>query len=411
MIGGVTCRYAFRDLCRHRIRTAIMVGGIAVACAVAEFAGSYRRGALDMQVRAVAGSGTGHLVVVPEAWPETREVSLRVRDPRRVEVLARGLPGVAAAMPRARTGAVLAFGNRSAVVQLTGVSPADEFRGNRMVWKSRIEGRYLQAAETGAVVLGASLAERLDARLDDDLVVSTAGVAGITGAMVHVVGILATGGGEVDAQFAHVTLEQLEELTGLPGPAEVSLLLDDHRAAAAARQRLAAGLPAGNVVVTWKEIMPEMAAGADSDAAFSRLVIGVIMLVVAMGITAAQVTSILERRRELAVLCALGMRAPRVVIVVVMQGLILGVAGGLASLPLGLPSAWYLATRGIPLTAFLGDDLSVGSILLDPVLYGEFSLRLVVEGMALAATAATLAAIYPAWIATRVDPAEAMRRR
>jgi ABC-type lipoprotein release transport system permease subunit len=57
--GTVLFKYASRSLTRHTRRTAISMTGVGVGCAMALIALSWMNGAFEMQVRAVAESGSG----------------------------------------------------------------------------------------------------------------------------------------------------------------------------------------------------------------------------------------------------------------------------------------------------------------------------------------------------------------
>ena len=57
------------------------------------------------------------------------------------------------------------------------------------------------------------------------------------------------------------------------------------------------------------EISPEFKGHLEQDNAVSRLVSAIILLIVVLGVASAQLAAVLERRREFAVLSALGMRS------------------------------------------------------------------------------------------------------
>ena len=104
--------------------------------------------------------------------------------------------------------------------------------------------------------------------------------------------------------------------------------------------------------------------------AFMKVLIFIIIVVVSLGITSAQLTAVLERRREFGVLLALGMKARQVVGLLLMEGMVIGVGGGVAALAIGGPFVWLIVEKGIDFTKLIGTT-SFGGVLIDPVFYGE----------------------------------------
>lgn len=409
MIRGVSAKYAFRSLLRNSRRTILSVLGVGVGSALGLLAAAWIAGSTEMQVRAVAESNGGHLRVVPREWPDNRENSLRLAGADTAYEAVGRLPGVKATPRRARANGLLAFGTRTTGVEVLGVDPDVEKAANRIVLKGRIEGRYLEPDDPGAVVIGRVIAKRLDVELDDDLFVTLVGRDEIQSAMLRIVGILETGSRAIDAATCHVTLAELEKITGFTALGEIGILLEDYKRIEATQTALAPQLAPGDIVITWKEINPGVAGGVEGDKAFTRLLIGIIIIVVSLGIAAAQLTAVLERRTEFAILAALGMKGRHVIALIVIEALLIGFAGAVVALLLGGPLIHYLATEGVNLAGVMGEDLSFGDVLLDPYMRADFGPWLIIYALGLSIFATVAASIYPAWLATRVQPADALR--
>jgi ABC-type lipoprotein release transport system permease subunit len=408
MTGRTAIRYARRSLFRQPRRTLLSMIGAGIGCGIAIFALAWITGAAEMEIRAVVESGVGHLKVVHEAWPERHEQKLRIQEYEKALEAARNLEGVAEVAARARTNGLLAFGNRTRAVEVTGVQPEREMASNRVVYKAEIRGRYLEPGEKNSVVIGSTLAERLDVDLDDDLYVTLSGKSEMQSAMLTIKGILSTGSENLDAGFCQTTLSALSQITGYDGAGEISILLEDYRDIGRAGKALADALPEGNTVITWQQADPAMAAGIEADRAFMRLLVIIIVIVVALGIASAQLTAVLERRTEFAILAALGMRSRQVIALMLVEAVIIGIGGAVFALLTGGPASYYTATRGISLEALMGDT-AFGNVLLDPVLYGSFGPWMIGYAFGISIVSTVIASIYPAWLATKTDPADALR--
>ena len=406
----ISTRYAVRSLGRHFRRTLLSVIGIGVGCGVCLFMVSFVRGEGEMMMRAAAESGAGHLRVVPERWRETREKDLRLEHWQSTLAELRDMDVFKAVAPRARTEALLAFGTRTTGAEMVGVDSHVEPVLNRLV-RDVSKGRYLQPGDRGKVVVGRAVAERLDVEVGDDLMVTVSGKGDeMRSDMVTIVGLVSTGSKMLDASICQVTLPEIEELTGYEGAGELTMLLKDSDLLSSVVRRVKDRVSDGATVMTWDEIMPELAAGVEVDETWTKLMVGLIILMVFLGIASAQLTAVLERRREFAVLSALGMKGSQLVRVMFAEGIVLGLLGTATAILFGVPAAWALATWGLDFTALYGDmDLAVSNILIDPIIYGDFGWWLVPLALGLSLTATVLSSLYPAWYAVRTDPAEALR--
>lgn len=405
----VAIRYAARSVGRNVRRTVLSVVGIAIGCALALFMESLNRGRGELFARLGSSSGIGHVRIVPAGWRDRRDPRLRLADWRSDLQTARSVAGGAIVTVRTRAQVLMAMGTHVVPVELVGVEPEVEPHTFRYVQHVQT-GRYLRPGERGALVVGQTIADRLSAALDDDIVATAVGPGGdIQSAMFRIVGIVTTGSDDADASVCQVAREDLEKLTGLAGAGEVTIVLDDFRRTETVRRRLAEHLVGGDEALTLVELAPDIEGHFEQDAASSRFVSVIILLIVVLGVASAQLAAVLERRREFAVLSALGMSGARLVRVVAEEALMLGLAGALAGLAIGLPIVWRLSRVGIDFRRYLGNAYSFQGVLVDPVVYGDFGAWIVPYVLIVAIGATVLASLYPAWYAARTDPAVTLR--
>jgi ABC-type lipoprotein release transport system permease subunit len=301
------------------------------------------------------------------------------------------------------------MGTHVVPVEVVGVDPLHEPSTYRFV-RTVAQGRYLQPGDTGAVVIGQAIADRLLVGLDDEILVTAVAKSGdIESLLLTVVGIVRTGSDEMDASICQVNLADLERLTGLTGAGEVTLILDDWRAADATKAALQAVVAPGDEVLTWGELSPEFKGHLEQDNAVSRLVSAIILLIVMLGVASAQLAAVLERRREFAVLSALGMPGRTIVVVLLEEALVIGLTSAAAGLALGLPFVVWLSRSGIDLSRYMGATYTFQGVIIEPVIYGDFGPWIAWYVCAVAIGVTVAASLYPAWFAANTDPADALR--
>jgi lipoprotein-releasing system permease protein len=370
---------------------------------------AFVRGESKMMLRAAAESGAGHFRVVPVDWNETRDNDLRLLDWYEARKRIASMDEVEVITPHTRKEVLLGFGTRVTGVEMVGIDPNTEQASNRLV-RNVIEGHYLDG-EKGTTVIGRTIASRLRVEVEDELMITAAGADNeISGAMLRIVGIIETGSRDLDATICQVNLQDIEQITHLSGAGDLTALVKNPKKLKLVAKKLSEKLGPDYSVVTWEQLMPELASGVKVDETWTRLTVTIIMIVVFLGIASAQLTAVLERRKEFAVLSAVGMKGSRLVQIMVYEGLVLGLAGSVVGLAIGVPSAYWIATKGIDFSSIYGtEEMSVSNILIDPVFLGDFGWWLVPLAFVLALTATILSSLYPAWYAAKTDPAAALR--
>jgi putative ABC transport system permease protein len=131
-------------------------------------------------------------------------------------------------------------------------------------------------------------------------------------------------------------------------------------------------------------------------------VAGVALVVAALGITNTMVMSVLERTREIGVMKAVGARDSHVQLIFLVEGALIGAVGG----GLGLFLSWLASFPGDRIARSLMEKQ--GEIKVEESLF-VFPVWLVLGVPLFAALVTTLAAVYPARKAARVNPIAALR--
>ncbi len=262
------------------------------------------------------------------------------------------------------------------------------------------------------ILLGEKLAKKLGAgpgtRLDTmatDIDGNPANVA------FEVVGVVRTGDSALDAVRAVANLADVQRFLGLEDRAhELALRLADPRDAKAVVQRLAAKPQfRGLEVKTWQELRPDVVAMIQTNSVSSGLMILIIFAIAAIGVADTVLMGVFERRRELGVLKAVGMRPAAIVLMVATETLLLGIGASVVGLLLGTGVDLWLQRWGIPLGGLSGFTMAGASV--PPVLHATITEQGALLPVVLMVIMALLASLWPAVLAARTEPVVAMRDR
>lgn len=219
----------------------------------------------------------------------------------------------------------------------------------------------------------------------------------------EVAGILAMQS-EADAQLVIMHGIDAARLLGL-GDQQVTALryfFSDPFAALSGQQQLDAVLADGYRSESWRQRYGELFDAVALEKTMINLMLGLIIAVAAFNIVSSLMMLIQDKRADIAILQTMGLRRASLYWVFVLHGLRNGVVGGLLGCVLG-----------VVLTLSINDLLAVLGIQTDftaerglPVLLVAAQLIVIVFTAMLLTLLATL---YPAWRASRIMPAEALR--
>ncbi|HHH88979.1 MAG TPA: lipoprotein-releasing ABC transporter permease subunit [Aliiroseovarius sp.] len=325
-------------------------------------------------------------------------------------------PHVLAAAPYVEAQGMLIHGQDVNGTLIRGILPELEPAVSN-VGKSMIEGRLedLVAGQFG-IILGRDLARILGANVGDKVTLVTPS-AQVTPAGVvprlkrfRVVGIFYVGMYEYDSSMALLHMEDARRVFRLTdGVSGVRLKLDDLFRAPQVRAELQNTDLGRYWIRDWSSYHANWFRAVKIEKRMIFLLLLLIVAVAAFNIVSTLVMMVTDKESDIAILRTLGMPPGGVMKVFMVQGTLIGVVGTLLGVALGVALSLNLDTvvpfierlfgihfldPGVYYISELPSDLHWG----DVGMIGTVSLLLGV-----------LATLYPAWRASRTQPAEALR--
>lgn len=265
--------------------------------------------------------------------------------------------------------------------------------------------------DPNGIALGIGLANALKVKMGDAVYVYAPGTEGTGGAVYKVVGLVRIADSAAEARTAFISLPAAQELAAPSGATRLELhlpftRLNQDAEVAGLRPTLATILGPKLAVETWREANPSLAQILQIigplGLGFTLLFFGLAGLLVVNTIY----LSLLERTREFGVIVALGAGPGKMMRMVLLESLLLCFVGAAAGAVLGMLLVVGLS-RGLPTVALYGSaarDLGMPEVLY--VSLGSYDLLVT---FALALLTGLIAAWWPARVAARLEPVEAMR--
>jgi len=405
----IFAQMALRSVFRNPRRSLITASATAFGLAAYLFLYGFADGFFEQMIRNSTQQLSGHVQVMAKGHDVDLSPQLRIDNvARRLTTLA-DQPVVQAAAPRIVLKGMVANPKTSLPMELVGVAPNQEQQVTDLA-RYMVEGQYVQVGGDG-IVIGRKLADELDARLDDKLVVTVQQSGGdLASGAYPIRGIYRTGSDLFDSEYVFVSIAQARQLVGFsPDQASrIVLRLQDRTQSTPLAQRLNRELADTSLVAQdWETLLPVVMQMIEMSQIDFYLILSVVFVVVAIGVMNTMVMSVMERTRELGVMLALGTQGSQLMLTILFEALFLSLIGMMGGTLLGVLIVAWLARDGIDLSAIAGSFETIPGIT-DKV-YPVLILDHVWLPSLLLFLCSVLVALYPARRAAKLDPVEAIR--
>lgn len=324
-------------------------------------------------------------------------------------------PEVLGAAPYIRQESMLQ-GKRVSGALIRGIIPALEGEVSE-VGGDMIVGE-LDRLESGGygIVLGAELAYVLGVSLGDPVTVyvpeiNVTPMGGMPRAKrFTVVGMFEAGMQEYDRGLALVHMEDAGRLLRMGNRVTgVRLRLDDMFQAWRVAQELAAELPERYYVDDWTSQHANFFRAVRTEKLVMFVILSLIVAVAAFNIVSTLVMVVTDKQSDIAIMRTLGTSPMSVMGIFIVQGTLIGVIGTGLGLAGGIALALNVETIVPALERFFGVQFLPSDIYYISDLPSDLRWNQVTFIGAVAFAMSTLATLYPAWRASRTEPASALR--
>ena len=403
---GFERRVAVRFLREGRMQTLLIIVGVAAGVAVVAYISALITGLQRNTLEKTLGAQAHMSISAPDeavlpalaasaGTTVLAQTQPRAQRPRSIAnwqqliPVLEALPQVAAVSPTVVGAGLAVRGQASRSIALLGV---DLDRYDRIVrLRSKVVAGQARL-EPGEGIIGRELATDLGVRVGDRLSI----VSGVLTDTLRVSALVDLGVRELNRRTVIVPLRAAQSLVGLPGGATaIELTLHDVWVAQTLAADLSRRFP--YQVESWQEANAQLVSALNAQSVSTALIRGVVMIVVVLGIASVLVVSVVQKRREIGILRAMGATQAQVLRIFLLQGAIVGALGSALGvlLAVALIAAFTHFVRG-------SDGLPLFAITLAPAL----ALRIA----GIATLCGVLAAVAPARRAARLDPAQAIRQ-
>jgi len=343
--------------------------------------------------------GTAHINVL-------RSDGLPITD-NEVTTQIRKVEGVMSASATTYDGAVARGPKGSAYAVLRGIENGTGEAQSLQRWLAA--GSMFSTIANGGepqTVVGVELANRIGVSTGDVLLVIPAGAAAnatnVSTRRLRVSGVFRSGLFEYDSTWIYLPLAVATSFTSENHSASiVSVQVNSPDNVKLVAANIKKTLGGSYSTIDWQQANQPLFAALALERRMGLFIIGLIIAIAALNITTMLILVVVERRRDIAVLRALGAKAKGVMLVFVIEGAVVGAVGALIGIVVGLSACAignYTKVVSLPAEVYSISNVPLNARLSETLIAGVVAFVLSV-----------IATLYPARAAARMRPVDTLR--
>lgn len=392
-----------RNLWRQKRRNTVLLLAITIAIGGVIVLNSLIRGMQIQMIEQTSESLTGHILIESRAFRNDPWVGhgFNSLSTDEIDVL-NSLPLVGYA-DRLQVPLVVRSAHSTRGVQLVGIDPEQENISFFPILQ--IEGKKLVDSFDKSILIGRSLLDQLQVRLNHRIVaIVQDGNGESTEIGYRVIGVFDAESEQIEKQYIFTGKHSLQELLSTSNITSVSLRFHSIEDTHEYVDRIIALYP-DRSVRTWRQAEPLYGFMHDAVDLIVFIWLAIVLIALVFGLSNTFVTAILERKHEIGLLHAIGMRGKLILAQIIGEAMILMIVGiVLGTVSSALLLAWI--GDGIDLSDFAaGVELMNLTAKLTPAVTLQDLGVVIGLSMVLAIVACT----FPALRAVRMNPIDSLR--
>ena len=400
-------KLAWRNLWRNKKRTLIAAASVFFAVILALIMRSMQTGYYDYSIDASVRMYTGYIQVHGKDYFEKKSLDeSMVVDQKHLSEL-KNTAGVNLIVPRFETYSLISHGNKTKVVQITGINPELENQLTDLK-KKIVSGKFLDDSSKG-IILAQGLAEILKVEVGDSVVIYGQGYHGVTAAaQIPIVGVVKFTLPELNKSFTYLSLPFAQWLFSAPDRlTSLSIMIDNPKHIDEIKSKIEKIFNSKYEVMDWAELSPELVQSIQIDNASGIIMLGILYIVIAFGIFGTIMMMTAERVKEFGILISVGMKKWKLGLVTLYETLFVSFIGVFTGAIISIPILLYFKANPIPLTGEYAEAILAFGF--EPILPFAIYPGMFFAQIWTVLAIAMVSALYPILFIRKLKPVEALR--
>ena len=342
-------KIAWRNLWRNKRRTVITSASIFFGVIFATIMTSMQEGSYGSMVDNIVKFYLGYIQVLNEDYWENKTINNTYEITDSLIKKIEDVEEITHYSPRLESFALASSSDITKGTLVIGIDPEKEDKVTG-VSKWLKKGSYLKPGDQG-ILLAADLAKYLQLDVNDTLIMLGQGFHGISAAGIFPVrGILEFSSPELN-KVIYMELSTCQEFySAYNRVTSLVIMLKDHYDIPIALKKMKESIHTPYDVMTWGEMQPELVQLIEADRAGGVIMKVILYMIIGFGIFGTIMMMIQERRREMGVMVAIGMKRIKLGNILFLETILIGFLGVFTGILGSFPIIGYYYNNPIRLT-------------------------------------------------------------
>ncbi len=402
----IITKIAWRNLWRNKLRTIVLLASIILGLWGGIFFIGLIEGMNNIRISSAIDTYLGHIQIHHKKYVENPELAYFVESPQKYINKIKTSGFVTGYSTRSITDAMASSAKAAFPVKLVGIDPENEKTVSNIP-ASLLEGTYFTKFKNPSLVIGKKLADKLGVKKFSKLKISFSNLNGdILNYAFRIEGIYKINNSRIEKSTIYIKQSDLQGLLGTSGKFNEITIKTNNIHKVGSYKKYFQGIDSHNIVQTWDEIDPELGYAQDMMMSFTMIFLGIIMIALGFGIINAMLMAILERKRELGIMMAIGFNKKKLFLMIIIETLFLILIATPIGLFLSYETISFFGEHGLKLS---GVEQGMEAFGIGSVVYMSLSSKYYVIITILTILVSFIAALYPAYKALQIQPVDAIR--
>ncbi len=349
-------------------------------------------------------SDSGEISLYAKKYRLERDIQYRIPEAASKVKVLQEMQGVNDVLYRLKVEGLTQTARKSRPSSLIGINLDEENKFGD--FQAFLKEGELDLSKNGALI-GGELAKKLKVKIGSKVIFTAQDSQNeIQSIAVRIRAIIRSSNIVLDESALYISREKTAEFLSIsPNSATQIALRSDEINTEALKSKIEKKYPELSVY-TFAELYPQLKQMQDMMDVFNGITFFIVMIVVFIGILGVMYVSILDRIREFGILLSIGYAYRYIRLQLMIEALLLGLAGYLLGLFVGLMILGYLTYQGMDLSLFADGLESFG---MDSVLYATIKSSYFISTFFAIIIASLLSAILPLRKIKKLNPVEVIR--
>ena len=400
-------KISWRNIWRNTKRSILIIVSVSIGLFAGIVLMAFYNGMIEQRINSAIKTEVSHIQLHHPEFKKDFDIQFFIENGSEILKKIKLNPDVNAASGRIIIKGMIASPSGSAGISINGIYPKDEQKCTDLYQKI-VTGKYFSGTFKNEILIGEILAKKLKLKINKKTILTFQDKNGtIISAAFRVSGIFKTVNAPFDESNVFVTINDIESLAGLKNQLnEIAVILYSNKTLEKSQSNLRSNYPKLDIQ-NWMEVTPELGLTVSVGQQMGYILMAIILMALSFGIVNTMMMAVLERTKEIGMLLALGMNKAKIFVMILFETVFLVLAGT----PIGIGfSLIFIAITNQTGINFNRYNEVYSSFGYSTTIYPSISPFQLLMILILVIITAILSALYPAYKAIQLTPAESIKK-